>query len=164
MHVVMHFFMHVWCVNLIKYDYEYEVTDCVCVIKRGHFWVANESPQVLISRSQCSVQIQCVLKRSDAVISHSAKGICSPQTSDAITLPSAHPYHHVSFLSCCAQNKRLSRHWPLSHRNEYSGYSGYAHSRDTTHIAMQSTQQCQLCKVSLKKWFISCNQQYRVAE
>jgi len=23
MHVVMHFFMHVWCVNSIKYDYEY---------------------------------------------------------------------------------------------------------------------------------------------
>ena len=24
MHIVMHFFMHVWCVNSIKYEYEYE--------------------------------------------------------------------------------------------------------------------------------------------
>ena len=47
----------------------------------------------------------------------------SPQTSDAITLPSAQPYDETFPLAAWIQNTFLCRHCPLSHLNVFWGHS-----------------------------------------
>ena len=49
-HVVMHFFfMHVCCVNSIKYEYEYEYNYCGALLGSWHRWFLSSQTQWLLS-------------------------------------------------------------------------------------------------------------------